>query len=140
MRVNMPDEEAFCPVAAAIGILQEKWVLHIVRSLLDGPRGFNELGRLAGGCNPATLAQRVEHLERLGIVDKTVHSYMPPRTTYTLTPAGVALQGVITAIDTWGKEYLTPSDRCHVTCRSADDNAPAGAARAAASSGSGRTD
>ena len=110
-------EDAFCPVAAAIEILQEKWVLHIVRSLLDGPRGFNELGRLAGGCNPATLAQRLERLESLGIVDKTVHSYMPPRTTYALTEAGIALDGVIAAIDRWGKEYLTAADDMKVTCR-----------------------
>lgn len=101
-------DEGFCAVGAAIGILQEKWVLHIVRSLLDGPRGFNELGRLAGGCNPATLAQRLEHLESLGIVHKTVQSYMPPRTTYELTPAGVALQDVIVAIDAWGKRHLRP--------------------------------
>lgn len=102
-------EEAFCAANAAIGILQEKWVLHIVRCLLDGPRGFNELGRLTGGCNPATLAQRLEHLEALGIVHKTVHSYMPPRTTYELTTAGIALQGVITAIDNWGTRFLRPA-------------------------------
>ncbi len=102
-------EEGFCAVGAAIGILQEKWVLHIVRSLLDGPRGFNELGRQTGGCNPATLAQRLERLEALGIVHKTVHSYMPPRTTYQLTPAGVALQDVIAAIDSWGTRFLTPT-------------------------------
>lgn len=101
--------EAFCAASAAIGILQEKWVLHIVRSLLDGPRGFNELGRLTGGCNPATLAQRLERLEVLGIVHKTVHSYMPPRTTYELTAAGVALQDVVGAIDNWGRRYLTPA-------------------------------
>jgi len=101
-------DQAFCAANAAIGILQEKWVLHIVRCLLDGPRGFNELGRLTGGCNPATLAQRLEHLEGLGVVHKTVHSYMPPRTTYELTTAGVALQDVIAAIDNWGTRYLRP--------------------------------
>ena len=113
-------DEGFCAVAAAIGILQEKWVLYIVRSLLDGPRGFNELGRLTGGCNPATLAQRLEHLEALGVVRKTVHSYMPPRTTYALTPAGVALQDVIAAIDSWGSRYLTPVDHGAV-CKGGDN-------------------
>jgi DNA-binding HxlR family transcriptional regulator len=114
-------EESFCPAAAAIEILQEKWVLHIVRSLLDGPRGFNELGRLTGGCNPATLAQRLERLEALGIVKKTVHSYMPPRTTYQLTPAGVALQNVVAAIDAWGSRYLKPTgEPGEVTCTGGD--------------------
>src|SRR5439155_3378463 len=95
-----------CPAHDAIQILQEKWVLLIVRALLEGPCGFNELGRAIGGCNPATLSQRLERLEALGLVTKTVVSYMPPRTTYALTPAGVALQGVILAIDEWARTYL----------------------------------
>lgn len=118
-------EEPFCAAAAAIEILQQKWVLHIVRILLDGPRGFNELGRLTGGCNPATLAQRLEHLESLGIVRKTVHSYMPPRTTYELTAAGVALQDVVAAIEAWGKRYLRPAGGAgEVVCTQGEAPAP----------------
>jgi len=107
----MDGETGFCPVHAFIDVLQEKWTLHIVRNLLDGPRGFNELGRGIGGCNPATLAQRLEHLEKLGIVEKTVHSVMPPRTAYELSQSGRALQGVIGAIDQWARRFLpTPVD------------------------------
>jgi DNA-binding HxlR family transcriptional regulator len=100
------EQREFCPVHAAIQVLQEKWVLHIVRTLLEGPRGFNDLSRSVGGINPATLAVRLERLERMGLVSKTIHSYMPPRTTYTLTESGVALHGVIDSIDTWGRRYL----------------------------------
>jgi DNA-binding HxlR family transcriptional regulator len=103
-------QDEFCPVHAAIQILQEKWVLHIIRALLEGPRGFNELSRLVGGCNPATLTQRLCRLEDLGLLSKTVHSYMPPRTTYNLTPAGVSLQGVVDAIARWGTEHLRPDE------------------------------
>jgi DNA-binding HxlR family transcriptional regulator len=100
----------YCPVRAAIQLLQEKWTLHIVRALLDGPMGFNELGRAVGGCNPATLKLRLDHLEELSLLTRTVHSYMPPRTSYQLAPAGVDLQRVIMAIDGWGREHL-PSAR-----------------------------
>ena len=102
-----PDKPDYCPVHAAIQVLQEKWTLHIVRALLEGPMGFNELGRAVGGCNPATLKQRLSHLEEMGIVDRTVHSYMPPRTSYALARAGVDLQRVILAIDGWGREHLS---------------------------------
>ena len=78
-----------CPVHEAIQVLQEKWTMHIVRALLDGPMGFNELGRTVGGCNPATLKLRLDHLEELGLVTRTVHSYMPPRTSYELATSGV---------------------------------------------------
>lgn len=101
---------SFCPVHRAIGILQEKWVMHIIRSLLAGDKGFNELSRSVGGCNPATLAQRLDHLEELGLIRKTVTSVMPPRTHYALTDSGRELQGVIDAIDTWARTNLQDPD------------------------------
>lgn len=98
----------FCPIYEAINLLQEKWTLHIVRSLLGGPKGFNELGRDIGGCNPTTLTQRLERLEAMGIVTKTVRSTMPPRTLYTLNEAGRALEDVISAVGGWGRRFLEP--------------------------------
>ncbi|HEV7680080.1 MAG TPA: helix-turn-helix domain-containing protein [Candidatus Dormibacteraeota bacterium] len=100
------DEHTFCAVAEAIQLLQEKWTLHIIRALLPGPLGFNELGRAAGGCNPATLAQRLDRLESQGILTRTVESVMPPRTSYKLTCSGYELQEVIDAIDRWGRRNI----------------------------------
>ena len=97
----------FCPIHAAISLLQEKWTLHIVRALLDGPLGFNELGRRVGGCNPATLAQRLERLLEARLITKTIQSTMPPRTSYALTDAGVELQSVIDAIGCWGERHIS---------------------------------
>jgi DNA-binding HxlR family transcriptional regulator len=102
----MNNEQLYCPVHDAIQVLQEKWTMHIVRALLDGPMGFNELGRTVGGCNPATLKVRLDHLEALGILRRTVHSQMPPRTSYELSSSGIALQRVIDAIDAWAREHL----------------------------------
>jgi DNA-binding HxlR family transcriptional regulator len=99
-------DQDYCPVYASIDLLQEKWVLHIVRSLLEGPHGFNELARAVGGANTTTLSQRLEHLERLGVVHKTVESTMPPRTRYELTRAGRELDAVIAAIDCWGRAHM----------------------------------
>ena len=95
-----------CPAYEAIQLLQEKWVLHIVRALLSGPKGFNELSREVGGCNPTTLTQRLDKLETLGLVDKTVCSTMPPKSSYCLTEAGEALQSVINAIHAWAVEHV----------------------------------
>ncbi|MCA9835379.1 MAG: helix-turn-helix transcriptional regulator [Trueperaceae bacterium] len=99
-------EHNYCPVHAAIELLQEKWNLHIIRELLKGSSGFNELGRAVGGVNSNTLAQRLEHLEQLGLVTKTIISTMPPRTSYELTCAGFELQEVIDAIQRWGLKHL----------------------------------
>jgi DNA-binding HxlR family transcriptional regulator len=98
--------EPTCPAIAAIELLQEKWVLFIVRALLNGAKGFNELRRDIGNCNPSTLSERLENLERHGVITKTIHSTMPPRTSYELTPAGFALQNVILEIDAWSRQHL----------------------------------
>lgn len=117
------EQHAFCPVHDSIDLLQEKWVLHIVRALLDGPRGFNELSRAVGGVNTTTLAARLERLEREGVVSKTVESTMPPRTRYELTDGGVALQGVIDAIAEWARSHLK---RCTSAAAPGPDGASAG--------------
>lgn len=98
-------EQDHCAVREYIDVLQEKWVMHIVRALLEGPLGFNELGRRIGGANPRTLSQRLERLEELGIVEKRVCSTMPPRTAYELTRAGAELDEVIAAIERWSRKH-----------------------------------
>ena len=109
-RCQDPHDVRSCPAGEAIDILQEKWVLHIVHSLLTGPKGFNELGREVGGCNPTTLTQRLYRLETLGLVRKTVHSVTPPRCSYDLTDAGSALESVIESIRAWALTHLLPVD------------------------------
>ena len=102
----MRDHRTKRPVDASIELLQEKWTLHIVRALLDrGALGFNELRRSVG-CNPATLAHRLERLEQRGVLRRTVHSLMPPRTSYELTTAGAALEQVVDAIATWAAAHF----------------------------------
>jgi DNA-binding HxlR family transcriptional regulator len=98
-----------CPAVEAISFLQEKWVLFIVRTLLNGSKGFNEIRRDVGNCNPSTLSERLEMLERQGIISKTIHSTMPPRTSYALTCAGYELQAVIGSIDAWARTYWKPN-------------------------------
>jgi len=92
-------------------LLQGKWTLQIVRALLSGPRGFNDLARAVGGCNPATLSRRLESLAEQGVVAKRVESTMPPRTSYSLTGAGAALVDVVAAIERWGERYLPRPDK-----------------------------
>lgn len=90
--------------------------MHVVRSLLEQPRGFNDLQRSVGGANTTTLARRLEELERLGMVDKTIESTMPPRTRYELTDAGQALSQVIDAIDAWARAHY-PRCKAHAEDR-----------------------
>ena len=86
-------------------LLQEKWVMMIVFSLLQGPAGFSALMR-RGSINTTTLTQRLNLLEHMGLLVKTIHSTMPPRTSYELTEAGLALKPILDAIAHWSGTYL----------------------------------
>ena len=97
-----------CPsrhLTAGVNLLLEKWVLLIVRVLLAGPVGFNDMARNAGDVNSTTLAQRLATLEKAGMVKKTVQSVMPPKTSYELTEVGLALKPVIESIERWSEKY-----------------------------------
>ena len=104
------------PLVRTILLLQEKWVLFIVLGLVDGPLGFNELGRRARGVNTTTLSQRMEMLEREGIVTKEVHSTMPPKTSYTLTTAGQELRTVLEAMADWGARHRQEATEADAAC------------------------
>ena len=80
----------------------------IVHQLLAGPAGFNDLSRKAVGVNVTTLSQRLALLESAGLVTKTIHSTMPPRTSYMLTKAGRDLKPVLECIEKWSRENLEP--------------------------------
>lgn len=98
------------PTAAFIRgalLLQEKWVIMIVYSLMEGSISFNDLMR-KGNVNTTTLTQRLNLLEQRRILTKTIHSTMPPRTSYALTKAGLALKPVLEAIAQWSEDYLSP--------------------------------
>ena len=102
----------------AIAVLQGKWTMQIVHALIEGPMGFNELARAIGGCNPSTLAQRLDTLVRLDVLARRVESSTPPRTLYSLTPAGDALRPVVVAIEQWGQQHLR-KDRVQAVRRAA---------------------
>ena len=92
-------------------------MLHIVHALLDGPKGFNAIGREVGGCNPTTLTQRLARLESLGLITKTDAgdgngngngngNGRGGRGCYALTASGRSLEDVIVAIRRWAESNL----------------------------------
>ncbi len=93
------------PLLRGLMMLQEKWVLFILWELVQQDSlGFNDLTRRSP-VNPTTLAARLDLLEHEGIVIRSVHSTIPPKTSYTLTPKGRALREVLQSIRRWAEAY-----------------------------------
>jgi DNA-binding HxlR family transcriptional regulator len=109
----------------ALKLLHERWVLFLLERLLAGVTTFNELSRSAaqGGVNTTTLSQRLSLLEREGLVTRTVHSTIPPRTSYELTPRGRATRAILDSIRHWALEYPSPNAATQADCDTEGKNA-----------------
>lgn len=105
MKPELHCDPTHMPMLRSMFVLQEKWVLFVLWELLQHESlGFNELTRRSP-VNPTTLAQRLDLLEHEGLVTRTVHSAIPPKTSYALTKKGLALRPVFEAIRTWAAGY-----------------------------------
>jgi DNA-binding HxlR family transcriptional regulator len=60
----------YCPVAKATEVLGDRWTLLIVREMLGGATGFNELQRGLPGISRSVLTDRMRGLERSEIVER----------------------------------------------------------------------
>ena len=60
----------YCPIAKASEILGDRWTLLIVREMLGGASGFNELQRGLPGISRSVLTDRLRSLERAEIIER----------------------------------------------------------------------
>jgi len=94
---------SLCPrYHQAVELVGRRWTGAIVRTLLSGPRRFNELAEGVGGIAPNILTDRLRRLEREGVVLARPYSDRPPRMEYALTAAGRDLAGALRLLADWG--------------------------------------
>jgi len=87
----------FCPVARALDLIGERWTLVLVRHLLGGPRGFQDL-RVRTGIAPRVLSTRLRQLSDRGFV-RSVE--VGNRSLYGLTERGESLEPIVKSIARW---------------------------------------
>ena len=98
----------FCTVARAAHALCERWTPLVIRELLCGSKRFNDLHRGVPRMSTSLLAQRLRHLEELGVVQR---SSVGKVSEYSLTPAGEELRPIIMALGHWGSTWIGSSFR-----------------------------
>ena len=93
-----------CPIAAALGIVGERWALLVVREIAVGANRFSDIVRGTGAPRDR-IAARLKTLEEAGVVKRRPYQTNPPRDEYRLTESGQALIPVLDALLAWGKEH-----------------------------------
>lgn len=78
-----------CSSRAALQHLTGRWgALTVVALRLGGAMRFGEIRRRVDGISDRMLSQTLGQLERDGMVERTVHSSIPPHVSYALTSLG----------------------------------------------------
>jgi DNA-binding HxlR family transcriptional regulator len=94
----------YCPIAMGVDVLGDRWTPLVIRELMVGAGGFNEIHRGIPRVSRTLLAQRLRQLERLGLVDRQVGQPGRPGR-YALTAAGEALTPIVWAMGHWAAEW-----------------------------------
>lgn len=110
MKRTMNDvHDVQCAVAATAEIIAAKWTPLIVHDLSEGPRRFMELEHACPGISPRTLSERLDLLERHGVLIRRSYPESPPRVEYELTEKGRALLPIIREMRKFGHAWLVPA-------------------------------
>ncbi|MFG2721676.1 winged helix-turn-helix transcriptional regulator [Streptomyces sp. NPDC048416] len=99
--------DQYCASARALDAVGDRWTLLVVRELLGGPRRYTDLHADLPGVSTDVLAARLKDMEAQGLA---IRRRLPPpgaATVYELTPRGVGLLPVLTALAEWGAPDLT---------------------------------
>lgn len=89
--------QIFCPVGRALDVIGDRWSLVLVRHLLGGPCGFQEL-RVRSGIAPRVLSSRLRDLTKRGFIETAANG---GRAGYQVTERGRSLEPVIAGIARW---------------------------------------
>src|SRR6185295_15415048 len=95
----------YCSFARGLDVIGDRWVLLIVRELLDGPRRYNELLDGLPGIATNLLAQRLRALVDSGVLERRDGN------TYALTEWGEGLRAVIHALGKWARPLMGKMQR-----------------------------
>jgi DNA-binding HxlR family transcriptional regulator len=91
-----------CGVSKTLKIVGSKWTMHIIHHLFERKKRFGELQRELHPISPKTLSQRLQELEKAGIVKKKVFAEIPLHVEYSLTTKGLSLNSVFKTMADWG--------------------------------------
>ncbi len=112
-------------VNAVIGRVADKWTMLVLEVLTEhGEQRFTRVGELVGGISQKMLTQTLRHMERDGLVIRTVHPVIPPKVEYRLTDLGLTLAEAFCPVWIWAERNI---DRIE-TARDTFDQRQAGAA------------
>ena len=102
-----PDPQVEALVTELIGRVADKWTMMIIEVLTErGELRFTRLSEMVPGISYKMLTQTLRHMEREGLLIRTVHPVVPPKVEYRLTNLGLSLSAAFCGVWLWAEEHL----------------------------------
>jgi DNA-binding HxlR family transcriptional regulator len=96
-----------CPIAGALDLVGDRWTLLVVRDLLlYDKRRFADFLASPEGIATNILAERLERLERAGVIERRRYRAHPPREEYHPTERGRGLLPLLRELIHWGQRNV----------------------------------
>jgi DNA-binding HxlR family transcriptional regulator len=99
------DAREDCEVRQILDRIADKWSLLVISLLGGATMRFSHLRAEIDGISQRMLTTTLRHLERDGIVVRTVYPVVPPKVEYTLTDLGRSLLDTTQALVRWTEHH-----------------------------------
>ena len=99
-----------------IGRVADKWTMLVLEVLGEHAEvRFTRLSELVPGISQKMLTQTLRHMERDGLLLRTVHAVVPPKVEYKLTTLGLTLGAAFCGVWVWAVENLDGVEQARKT-------------------------
>ncbi|WP_158742032.1 helix-turn-helix domain-containing protein [Acidisphaera sp. L21] len=99
-----------------IGRVADKWTMLVLEVLTEhGELRFTRLSEMVSGVSQKMLTQTLRHMERDGLLVRTVHPVVPPKVEYRLTGLGLTLGAAFCGVWVWASENLDEVEQARRT-------------------------
>jgi len=95
-----------CEVEGIWHVLGKTWALPVLKNLsTKEATRFNELKRLLAGISSTVLSDRLDELEKEGLISKRIYAEVPLRVEYSLTKRAKELEAILDHLNNWIKRW-----------------------------------
>ncbi len=97
--------EFVIPVRDTLDVINGKWKLPILGSLISSKKRFKELERDIPRITARMLSKELRELEMNQLVKRTVYDTIPVSVEYEMTPYGRSLDKLLLEMKEWGTQH-----------------------------------
>lgn len=92
-------------VVDALYVLNGRWKLPVILSLVQKSKRFNEIQKDVSGISPKVLAKELKDLEQNEFIKRSVHPTTPVTIIYEAADYSLSLKDVLRELDVWGAQH-----------------------------------